>query len=91
MWKNKHGIFVGYVLNARGGCAGDIEGLNDVELTNVLLHSVVHSKRISTNEITIDKTEDGNFVFSVLEEDREQPIDSHKMTNRVRKVKAGAQ
>ncbi len=76
----KPGLFAGYVLNAGGGWTGDVDVLDATELTHALLHSEVHCRRISAQAITIDKEKDGKFVFPVIEDDWEQPIDGHKLT-----------
>ena len=67
MGKTKQGLFVGYVLNAGGGWTGDVDVLDAVELTNALLHSEVHCRRVSSNEIQIEAlTETSSFQFGLM-------------------------
>lgn len=80
--KSKPGLFAGYVLNVGGGWTGDIDVLDAVELTNALMHSEVHCRRI---EITVHKDANADFVCPVQSEDWLQPMDSKNMTRTIRK------
>ena len=61
---------------------GDIDVL---DVTNALLHSEVHCRRISANEIAVNKDANGKFAFPVQAEDWLQLVDSKNMTRTISK------
>ena len=83
--KTKPGLFAGNVLNAGGGWTGDVDVLDAVELTNALLHSEVHCRRVSSNEIQIDNDSNGDFKFPARTDEWQQPVDSKNFTKVIRK------
>ena len=79
------GIFVGYAQQAGGGWNGDVEVIDAFDLTNAQEVSEVYTKRVSADEIVIDKDVHGDFIFPIISEDWVQPIDGRRMTRRILK------
>ena len=84
--KMEDGVFAGYAQHAGGGWAGDVYVIDAFEMTNAESYRGLYTKRVSADEITIEK-KTAEFTFPVLEHGWEQPSDgSVKMTRRTRKA-----
>ena len=59
--------------------------LDAVELTNALLPSEVHCRRLSSNEIQVDKDSNGDFKFPARTDEWQQPVDSNNFARAIRK------
>lgn len=88
-------IFLGFVQQSAGGWSGDVNVLDARDLTNSPLIEEVHTERVSANEITVMKKDNGrqkesanevtfdDFLFPVKDEEWRQPLDGRRMTRRI--------
>lgn len=73
---------MGYVLHHGGGWTDDVDILDAVDLRNAQSTDEVHTKRVNSNEITVQKDANADFIFPVISEGSQQPHDGKKVTKR---------
>ena len=71
---------------AGGGWSGDVDILDAIHMTNAQESSELYTKRVSANEISVEKDSKGNFVYPILQEGWAQPLDGFRMTKRIQKA-----